>query len=199
LYLTKASRPVRALTFEYSGIAERELESARAVADRAGLLEHRFVRLPDLKEAGDMPGFSLRSRPPTYIPLRNSIFYSFAASYAEETGAACIVGGHNQDDQELFEDVSSRFFLALEKALWAGSPVLRENRLRILRPLSRKRKPEVIRLAAEMGVPLELTWSCHRDKKEHCWSCDGCASRSRSFQEAGIEDPLSAARRGKIT
>jgi 7-cyano-7-deazaguanine synthase len=155
------------------------------------LLEHRFVRLPDLKEAGDIPGFELQGRPPTYIPLRNSIFYSFAASYAEETGADCIVGGHNLDDQEVFEDVSSRFFLALERSLRAGSPVLRSRRLRILRPLSRRRKPEVVRLAALIGVPLELTWSCHRDGEKHCWNCDGCTSRRRSFKEAGIEDPLS--------
>ena len=193
LYLIKQTRPVRALTFEYQGIASKELEAARAIAGRAGVLEQRIVRLPDLKEAGDIPGFKPPGLPRTYIPLRNSIFYAFAASYAEETGAALIVGGHNRDDIEVFADVGADFFRPLQKALLSGSPILRRNRMRIVRPLSRKRKPEVIRLAASLGVPLELTWSCHRDAAEHCWDCDGCLSRRRNFASAGVVDPLSPA------
>lgn len=131
--------------------------------------------------------------------MRNSIFYAFAASYAEETGADRIIGGHNLDDQEVFDDVSPKFFLALEKSFRAGSPVLRRRRMRILRPLSRWRKPEVIRLAASMGVPMELTWSCYGDGEEHCWKCDGCVSRRKAFLKAGIEDPLAPMEPGKIT
>ena len=190
LYLTKKSQGVRALTFEYMGIARSELAAAKAVASRAGVLEHRIVRLPDLREAADIPGFRHYGLPPTYIPLRNSIFYAFAASYAEETGAASIVGGHNEDDTEVFADVSAEFFSSLQRAFWNGSQVLRKNKLRIARPLKRLRKPAVIRLAASLGVPFELTWSCHRDSKVHCWRCDGCLSRVRCFREAGIVDPL---------
>lgn len=186
------------MTFEYHGIARQELEAARSIAAGAGVVEHRFVRLPDLKEAGDIVGFRLGKRPPTYIPLRNSIFYSFAASYAEETGASLIVGGHNRDDEKVFDDVSPGFFDALEEAFLASSPVLRKNRVRIARPLGDKSKPEVIRLAASLKVPLELTWSCHRSGREHCWECDGCLSRMRSFAAARVEDPLVSIRGGKL-
>jgi 7-cyano-7-deazaguanine synthase len=189
--LTKSTRRVRAITFEYDGIARREVEAAKSVAARAGVVEHKFVRLPDLKEAGDIPGFELGRLPPTYIPLRNSIFYSFAASYAEVSGATSIVGGHNRDDEKVFDDVSPEFFSSLERALWTGSPVLRKNRVRIVRPLGRKRKAEVVKLAASLGVPLELTWSCHREGLEHCWRCDGCLSRRGAFLRAGIPDPIS--------
>jgi 7-cyano-7-deazaguanine synthase len=199
LYLTKIKRQARALTFVYHGIAGKEFDSAKAVASYAGVIEHRLIRLPDLKEAGDIPGFKLRGLPPTYIPLRNSIFYSFAASYAEETGAALIVGGHNRDDQEVFEDVSQGFFRALEAGFWKGSRVLHRNRVRIDRPLARMRKVNVVGLAASLGVPLELTWSCHRDGRKHCWRCQGCISRRRSFQAAGVADPLDEASAAKIT
>ena len=187
---------MRALTFQYHGVAGRELDSARAVAARAGVREHRFVRVPDLKEAGDI-GMKFGSRPPTYIPLRNGIFYSFAASYAEECGAGAIVGGHNRDDEKVFDDVSSEFFGALESAFLAASPVLKKNGVRILRPLKDRSKPEVVRLAASIGVPLELTWSCHRDGSEHCWECEGCIGRARSFAAAGVADPLKEG--GKVT
>jgi 7-cyano-7-deazaguanine synthase len=190
LHLTRRAQPARALTFEYRGISRRELESARDIAKSARVVEHRLVRLPDLREAGEVPGFRLGALPPTYIPLRNSIFYSFAASVAEETGAGSIVGGHNRDDAEIFDDVGPRFFSRLQAALLEASPVLRKNKLRIVRPLRQKSKPQVVVLAERLRVPLELTWSCHRDGDEHCWSCPGCTSRIEAFRRAGLSDPL---------
>ncbi len=198
LYMAKRTRPTRALTFEYRGVAQRELESARAIARSIGVVEHRFVRLPDVREAGDIAGFALGARPPTYIPLRNSIFYSIAASVAEETGAGSIVGGHNKDDSEIFDDVSSEFFAALLTAFRVGSPVLRKNRVSIVRPLRLKSKAQVVALASELRVPFEMTWSCHRDGREHCWQCPGCISRTVAFHKAGVADPLSLGRE-KIT
>jgi 7-cyano-7-deazaguanine synthase len=191
LYVVKARFAVSALTFEYHGIARRELKSARAVARTAGVSEHRVVRLPDLKEAADIRGKAFEELPPTYIPMRNPIFYSFAASYAEEAGASAIVGGHNRDDAAVFEDVSDVFFGHLQRAVLAGSRRLRERRLQILRPLSRMSKVDVLKLARSKGVPLDLTWSCHRDGEDHCWRCPGCVSRRGAFLKAGIEDPLS--------
>ncbi len=190
LYLTKAKRRVRAITFEYAGIAKKELDSAKAIGERAGVFEHRVVRLPDVKEASDIPGFSLGRHPPTYIPMRNAVFYSLAASYAEETEADVLVGGHNKDDARVFDDVSARFYNSLQGALRASSPLLRRRKISIARPLSRRSKPEVVRLAASLGVPLEMTWSCHRDVSEHCWDCEGCLSRKRVFERAGVADPL---------
>lgn len=180
----------RALTFEYFGIAKKELESAKAIGAWAKVKEHRIVGLPDLKEAADIPGARFGDLPPTYVPMRNSIFYSFASSYAEETRASAIVGGHNLDDAVVFFDVSASFFRSLERAFRAGSPILRKLRLRIIRPLQGLRKDQVVKMASSLGVPLELTWSCHRDGESHCWNCPGCASRRASFLRAGISDPL---------
>jgi 7-cyano-7-deazaguanine synthase len=199
LYLTRQTQRVRALTFEYMGIARSELAAAKAVASRADVIEHRIVRLPDLKEAADIPGFRPPGLPPTYIPLRNSIFYAFAASYAEETGAASVVGGHNRDDTEVFTDVSPEFFSSLQRAFRSGSRILGKNRLKISRPLKHLRKPAVIRLGASLGVPFELTWSCHLDSEKHCWRCEGCLTRLRCFKEAGLVDPLASNKLEKIT
>jgi 7-cyano-7-deazaguanine synthase len=199
LSITKETLVANALTFEYHGIAKRELDAARAVARWAGVKEHRFVRLPDLREAEDIAGAKFEGLPPTYIPSRNAVFYSLASSFAEEIGASRIVGGHNLDDAAVFDDVSGAFFRALERALRAGSPSLRRNKVRIVRPLADKTKPQVVRLAASKGVPLELTWSCHKDGEEHCWNCPGCVSRRDSFREGGVKDPLLGDTRTKIT
>jgi 7-cyano-7-deazaguanine synthase len=199
LYSLKDEYDVRALTFEYYGIAKREVDSAKAIAAKAEVIEHRLFRLPDLKEAEDIPGGEFASLPPTYIPLRNSIFFSIAGSYAEEKRVPLIVGGHNKDDAEVFIDVRSEFFEALERTLWLGSTILNRRRTRIRRPLSRKTKVQVVKLAASLKVPFELTWSCHRVGMEHCWECAGCLSRLESFREAGINDPLSPFNQTKVT
>ena len=174
------------------------MSAARAVGEKAGVEEHRFVRLPDLKEAGDL-GVSFAGLPSTYIPMRNAVFYSLAASYAEESGVDYLVGGHNRDDLHVFRDAGETFFESLEKALWAGSEILKRKRIRILRPLRTRTKPQVIQLGASLGVPFELTWSCHSAGTAHCWKCEGCLNRARSFDKAGVDDPLRASATGKLS
>jgi 7-cyano-7-deazaguanine synthase len=199
LYLTKDKYQVRALTFAYEGIAERELKAADDLAKAARITERRLVRLPDLKEASEIGVQKFPGYPSTYIPMRNSIFYSFAASYAEEVRADFLVGGHNKDDLAVFRDAGPRFFAGLERSFRAGSKILTARKTRILRPLAGKTKAQVVGLASRIDVPFDLTWSCHRDGKDHCWECAGCAMRTEAFNEAGVEDPLGHAGAEKIT
>jgi len=126
--------------------------------------------------------------------LKNAVYYSLAAAYAEEKGADRIIGGHNADDRRLFDDTSEEFFASLQRTIHASSPRLRRRGLKILRPLKDMSKSEVVALAAGIGVPLELTWSCYRAGAEHCWRCDGCRSRIEAFQAAGVQDPLATRR-----
>jgi 7-cyano-7-deazaguanine synthase len=161
------------------------------IARRAGVLEHRFFALPGLSEASDIrDNKRLAGLPPTFIPMKNAIYYSVAASYAEENQTNYIIGGHNKDDTLLFEDTSDEFFRNLQATLWSASRRLRERRTTILRPLQHMSKAEVVSTAANLKVPFELTWSCHRDGTKHCWKCRGCIWRTRAFKESGIRDPL---------
>ncbi len=60
--------------------------------------------------------------------------------------------------------------------------------LRILRPLSRLSKADVIRRGR--GLPLGLTFSCINPKEAaHCGRCNKCAERARGFRGAGVPDP----------
>ena len=178
---------------EIHGTVKSELAAARRVGRAGGVVEHRFFGIPELKEAGDMRGAkdpSWMAVPKTYIPMKNAIYYSLAAGYAEEKSADLIIGGHNADDASVFEDTSEEFFADLRKMLYAASPRFRTNGLVILRPLSRLSKPQVVKLGAEVGVPFQLTWSCNRAGELHCWKCAGCEQRTKAFDAAGIKDPL---------
>lgn len=181
---------IYALTLEYRGILRGELGAARRVASAAKVKEHRMAKLPDLREAAEIRQADFPGLPPTYIPMRNAIFYSYASSYAEELKAEALVGGHNLDDAGVFRDVSEEFFERLQAALRAGSATLDSLGLTIRRPLKDRSKVEVVKLAQSLGVPLGLTWSCHRDGSEHCWNCEGCKVRRDSFRGAGVADPL---------
>ncbi len=172
-------------------MAESELRAAKAIARSAMVEEHRIVEIPQLREIGDLEGGRrFRDLPPTYIPMRNSIFYSLAASFAEEVGASYIMGGHNREDIQVFMDTTPAFFESFQKAIWAGSRLLRENRTAILRPLQLKSKAEVVSFGATLGVPFEHTWSCYREGAEHCWKCEGCKKRTGAFARAGVTDPI---------
>ena len=187
-----------ALTFAYNGIADAELKAAKSLGEAAGVDERRVVRLPDLREAADIPRGVFRGLPPTYIPMRNAVFYSYAASVAEEVGAGTIAGGHNRDDREVFPDSRVEFFSTLQRALRSGSTTRQGSALRVVLPLARMSKAEVVSMADRIGVPLELTWSCHRNGSTHCWKCAGCKGRVAKFREARVADPLLRAT-GKIT
>jgi len=47
-----------------------------------------------------------------------------------------------------------------------------------------------VRLGADLGAPLHLTWSCYQGEEEACGRCDSCLLRLRGFQEAGVPDPI---------
>ena len=62
--------------------------------------------------------------------------------------------------------------------------------IKILTPLIRKTKAEIIKLGIKLKVPYELTWSCYKGELAPCGGCDSCKFRQKGFQEAGRDDPL---------
>jgi 7-cyano-7-deazaguanine synthase len=176
-----------------NGTSKAELRAATRIGRAGKVVEHRFVSISELREAGDIKGsgpLSGGAVPPTYIPMKNAIYYSLAAAFAEEKGSSYIIGGHNKDDGRIFEDTGEEFFRNLQRTLRAASARLRQDRMRISRPLRSRNKAQVVALAARLGVPFELTWSCHRGGEEPCRRCAGCLQRAEAFADAGIADPL---------
>ena len=66
-------------------------------------------------------------------------------------------------------------------------------KIKILLPLIKMTKIEVIQLARELNVPLEWTWSCYSDGENPCGQCSNCLKRIEAFKELGFsEDFLSS-------
>jgi len=128
--------------------------------------------------------------PVTYVPARNIIFLSFAASCAEAIGARSVFIGANALDYSGYPDCRPEFFDAyqnvLNKGLKAG---VEGKKIKIHTPLLRKTKAQIIRLGKQLNVPYEVTWSCYKGGKKPCGVCDSCMLRAKGFKEAGLADP----------
>jgi 7-cyano-7-deazaguanine synthase len=65
-----------------------------------------------------------------------------------------------------------------------------ETQIEIVTPVIAFRKSDIVRRGAELGAPLDRTWSCYQFEDEACGSCDSCRLRLKAFAEAGLTDPI---------
>ncbi len=195
---------VDALTFTYGQKHEREVQAAQAVASALGVGQHRVVQL-DLAQIG---GSALTDRamevplgrrledisegiPATYVPARNTIFLSYALGWSEVLGSNCIYIGANAIDYSGYADCRPEFYEAFQQVARLGTKRGVEGHpVEIRYPLISLSKADIVRKAVELGVPLELTWSCYLGGRKACGLCDACQLRLKGFREAGVEDPL---------
>ncbi len=124
----------------------------------------------------------------TYVPFRNGLFLSSAASIALSLECDVIYYGAHADDAAgaAYPDCSPTFDNAMKEAIYEGSG----HQLRIESPFIGLTKPDVIKAGLEIGVPYELTWSCYEGGEKPCGKCATCIDRIAAFEANGITDPL---------
>ena len=129
--------------------------------------------------------------PSTYVAGRNTIFLSFALSYAESIKGEAVFIGANILDWSGYPDCTPSYFKAWEKLVKEGTKAGRIGRkIKIKAPLIKKSKADIIKTGKKLGVPFHLTWSCYRGKDLPCGNCDSCKLRRKGFKEAGVTDPV---------
>jgi len=197
LYLAKSRGfNCNCLIFNYGQRHVKEIEQARKIARLTGckykvlkialpwkgssLIDTR-LRVPEKRSLKNISS----GIPSTYVPARNTIFLSFAASFAESIGAGRIFIGANAIDFSGYPDCSPAYFREFSKVIKKGT---KAKDIKIETPLVNKTKSQIIKLAGKIGVPLRLTWSCYKGRKKPCGTCDSCRLRARGFKEAGVED-----------
>ncbi|GMA56618.1 hypothetical protein GCM10025858_11210 [Alicyclobacillus sacchari] len=127
----------------------------------------------------------------TYVPGRNLLFLSIAASYAEVIEATAIYIGVNALDYSGYPDCRPEFIEGVQHVLRIGTKAGVEGRsMQIETPLLHWSKAEIIRNGLDLNVPYELTTSCYQGGEEACGECDSCRLRLKGFAEAGARDPI---------
>ena len=189
-----------ALIFDYGQRHRKEVQQAKKIAQYAHVpyqivkmslpwqgsaLLDKSIKLPQRRK---IPQNEI---PSTYVPARNIIFLSFAASYAEAVGARTIFIGANAIDYSGYPDCRPEFFRAYKEVIRKGLKTGVEGKdIDISAPLLYKSKAQIVKLARQLKVPLHLTWSCYRGGKRPCGKCDSCLLRQRGFEAAGVKNFL---------
>jgi 7-cyano-7-deazaguanine synthase len=180
------------LLFYYGQRHQKEINSALKIAKDVKA-EHSIVNMP-LPWANDaltnknkkVPVHKIlpKSVPPTYVPGRNTLFLSYALSYAEVINAEAIFIGVNAVDFSNYPDCTPNFIKAYNGVLKSL-----KTKITILAPLLKMNKAQIIKLGMRLNVPYKHTWTCYNGYSKPCMECDSCKLRAKGFKEAKLLDP----------
>ena len=191
---------VTALVFDYGQRHKFEISAAKKIADKTNILLKLIkidlgqfgnsaltddIEVPKNQEIG-------KEIPITYVPVRNTIFLSYALAYAEVNNIFDIFIGVNALDYSGYPDCRPEFIEAFEKMANEGTKFAQGNeKIEIHTPLISLTKAEIITTGTKLNVDYKLTHSCYDPSLDglSCGECDACILRKEGFAVAGISDP----------
>lgn len=173
---------------EYYGVRQMTLDLTTIFQySSCSLLRHSAAEIPKESYEKQLEETDGNIPVSTYVPFRNGLFLSSAASLALSLDCSVIYYGIHRDDAAgaAYPDCSTAFHDAMGKAIWEGSG----QQLKIYAPFVEQTKADVVRTGLALGVPYELTWSCYEGGEEPCGKCGTCIDRAAAFAANGVEDP----------
>ena len=199
---------VIALTISYGQKHDKEIQSAIKVAEYYGvehlfldltkifqysdcsLLKHSDEAIPEKSYAEQIEETKGDTPVSTYVPFRNGLFLSSAASIAISKECNVIYYGAHSDDAAGFAypDCSQDFVDHMNKAIYEGSG----HQLKLEAPFATFTKKDIVRMGIDLKVSYELTWSCYEGNDKPCGKCGTCIDRQAAFAANGITDPVLA-------
>ena len=128
--------------------------------------------------------------PNTFVPGRNLLFFTFAATVADRRGLDVLVGGMGETDFSGYPDCRDNALKAMQVALSLGL----DKRMAIETPLMWLDKADTWSLAETLGgeplvdLVVEHTHSCYMGDREHrhpwgygCGLCPSCDLRRKGY------------------
>lgn len=194
---------VCALSIYYGQKHVKEIQAAKAVLEYYGI-EGTSLDLTPVFAYSDCSRFPTRPRTPrgilrratgaarrqavtTYVPFRNGLFLSAAASVALSKNCSVIYYGAHHDDAagNAYPDCSEEFVNAMNHSIVLGSG----GDVRIEAPFVRWNKAQIVAEGLRLQVPYQLTWSCYEGGDKPCGKCGTCLDRIHAFEANGVTDP----------
>ncbi len=197
---------VSAASVFYGQKHQKELEQARKIAVFYGIRQYE-IDLSAIFRYSDCPLLAASSKEiahtsyaqqirenggmaSTYVPFRNGLMLSAAASFAmgiwPDDNIEIHIGAHADDAAgNAYADCSKPFTDAMGSAISIGT----YGRVHLAAPLAAMNKAQVVAAGLRLGVPYELTWSCYEGGERPCGACATCRDRAAAFAANGVRDP----------
>jgi len=190
-----------ALTINYGQKHSTEIEKAKLIANHFQVIEHKIIEI-DLTAFGgsaltdksiDIPEKESQGIPVTYVPARNTIFFSLALAWAEVIGANSIYSGVNAIDYSGYPDCRPEYIEAMQELVnLATKATVEGDSIAIEAPLLNMNKIDIIKKGIENDVDFSKTVSCYQLTKQSksCGVCDSCRIRLKAFEELNLIDRI---------
>lgn len=170
-----------ALTFDYGQKSlKQEIDASSQISKYYGL-KHEIVELPFLKNIThtsvvsddevptDMYG-TTESAKAVWVPNRNGLFLNIAGAYADSYGYSHILIGANKEEGQTFPDNTQEFIDGVNASFKYSTMA----QPKVIAPLINYDKNDIVRLALEKKMPLEMVKSCYNDGEKNCGNCESC-------------------------
>ena len=191
---------VIAISFDYGQRHKFEISAANQIAKEAKI-PFKLIKI-DLGQFGnsaltdniEVPKNQEIGKeiPITYVPVRNTIFLSYALAFAEVNNIFDIFIGVNALDYSGYPDCRPEFIEAFEKMANEATKFSQgEQKIKIHTPLINLTKAEIIIEGSKLNVNYAITHSCYDPSPDglSCGACDACILRKEGFKAAGVMDP----------
>ena len=193
---------VVALAFDYGQRHKFELNAAKKISKKNSIILNEIkIDLAQFGNSALTDDISVpknqdigKEIPITYVPVRNTIFLSYALAFAEVNEIFDIFIGVNALDYSGYPDCRPEFITAFEKMANEGTKFAQgENKIQIHTPLIDLTKAQIITKGIQLGVDYSMTHSCYDPSESglSCRQCDACILRKAGFEAANITDPTS--------
>ncbi|MGN6450102.1 MAG: 7-cyano-7-deazaguanine synthase QueC [Brucella intermedia] len=184
------------LSFDYGQRHRKELDSAKACAERLGV-PHQII---DIRTIGasltgsaltddvDVPDghYAEETMKITVVPNRNAIMLAIAFGVAAAQADAVALAVHG-GDHFIYPDCRPDFIDAFQTMQDHALDGYAD--IKLLAPYVHVSKADIVIDGAKYGTPFAATWSCYKGGEHHCGRCGTCVERREAFHLAGIEDP----------
>lgn len=170
-----------ALTFDYGQKSVKsEIEASKKICEYYKIA-HKVIKLDWLKEItqtalvseAELPTEELgteKSAQSVWVPNRNGLFLNIAACFADSYSYDYIIFGANKDEGMTFPDNTEEFRAEISRVFESSTLV----HPKVVAPLINYTKDDIVKIAIENSVPLELVRSCYAGGEKHCGICESC-------------------------
>lgn len=168
-----------ALTFDYGQKSMKdEVETSKKICEYYGI-EHKVIKLEWLKEIThtalvddvEIPDkIDENSAKNVWVPNRNGMFLNIAGCFADAEGYDYILIGANKEEAQTFPDNTKEFIERVNAEFEFST----RKQPKVVAPLINYDKNDIVKLALEHDIPLNLVRSCYAGGKKHCGKCESC-------------------------